>query len=326
MKWFKQAITTIFFFSLFVLHRPKDITLAFLGDVMIGRGIADSNPNLTNALSTITGPLLNATLGLANLESPITNLPLLPINNQPGIVESQSGSKNAIYPYDLRSTPERLDYLQDSGIDIVSIANNHINDCGSGGVADTINSLQNAHLEPIGPDPRPVFRNYDGLLLAFFAFNDIQRPLDIEQSIAVVKSTKQLNSIVIVSIHWGQEYSPEPSERQRMLAQSFANAGASIIWGHHPHVLQPVEWVQGINQDQPTLIFYSLGNTLFDQYMLPDAQRGVMLLVKLGSGGIEVIKAVPFIINVREGRIFPADPEATELIFNRLGPLIHSNK
>ena len=326
MKWFKQAITTLFFFSLFALHRPRDVTLAFLGDVMIGRGIADSNPNLINSLATITGPLSDATLGLANLESPITNLPLLPINNQPGIVESQSGSKNAIYPYDLRSSSESLDYLHNSGIDIFSIANNHINDCGSGGVAETINSLQKNHLEPIGPDSRPVFRNYDGLSLVFFAFNDIQQPLDIEKSIALVKSTIKINSFVIISIHWGEEYSPKPSERQRILAQSFANAGASIIWGHHPHVLQPVEWVQGINQDQPTLVVYSLGNTLFDQFMLPDAQRGAMLLVKLGSRGIEVINAIPFIINVREGRLFPADSKTTELIFNRLGPVIHANK
>lgn len=326
MKWFKQAITYVCFFSLFITQQPKAITLGFLGDIMIGRGISDSNPDLTEALSTITGPLSAATLGLANLESPITKLPLLPISDQSGIDESQSGSKNVIYPYDLRSTPEHLDYLKRSGIDIVSIANNHINDCGPGGVAETIKSLQNTFLEPIGPDPKPVFRNYNGVLLAFVAFNDIQQPLNIQQAIAVVKSVKLLDSTVIVSIHWGEEYSPEPSERQRMLAQSFANAGASVIWGHHPHVLQPVEWVQGIHQDQPTLVLYSLGNTLFDQYMLPDTQRGAMLLVKVGPEGIEVINVIPFIINVWEGRVLQADSKVSELISNRLGPGVHLHK
>ncbi|MBM5790029.1 CapA family protein, partial [Candidatus Parcubacteria bacterium] len=74
-----------------------------------------------------------------------------------------------------------------------------------------------------------------------------------------INSAKQTHDMVIVSMHWGEEYQPVPEQATVQLAHTLVDAGADVIFGHHPHVLQPVE------RYKDKLIFYSLGNFVFDQ-------------------------------------------------------------
>ena len=118
-------------------------------------------------------------------------------------------------------------------------------------------------------------------------------------------------------MHWGAEYAPVPTPRQQALAQAFADTGAHLVWGHHPHVLQPVAWLQGAGQPHPALVAYSLGNALFDQPM-PDARRTALLQVALTPAGIQSIRAVPLLITLPAWQLTPAERDDETRILERL--------
>ena len=289
------------------------ITLAFVGDIMLGRGIAMAHHDgdWVNALAYITPYLSSADLALANLESPIT---------------SSSAPLKAL-KYDLRAPPESVSGLTNTGLDLLSLANNHSMDYGILGLQDTQKTLVNAGLIPIGSGSRPQWSTIHGLRLAFFAFEDINQPLNIDEVTQAIAQARRSGAVVIVSMHWGNEYQPGPTKRQRALAQALANAGVSLIWGHHSHVIQPVAWITSKSPRNlyiqniivSTLTIYGLGNALFDQYTPPDTRRSAVLLVTLAADGVKSIRVIPFQIDPRRGHIVPADAETAESVLHRLG-------
>jgi len=153
----------------------------------------------------------------------------------------------------------------------------------------------------------------NGLPLTFLAFDDVSAPLDAGAAVDAIRSARQAGSLVIVSIHWGMEYQGGPSERQQDLAGQFAAAGAALVWGHHPHVLQPVAWIDS------TLVAYSLGNALFDQAGLADSRRSALVLVTLDAGGVTGVQAIPFEIDIQHSLVRSASPAAAASILDRLG-------
>lgn len=185
--------------------------------------------------------------------------------------------------YPLFNSPQSLaEDLITVGFDVISMANNHMLDMGTNGLGDTIafyKSLSD-RVTMIGGyeneddfnTPRIVER--DGIKIAFVAFtyatngmslssnSDIYVPYiddhDIESSIAAAKEQADL---VFVSMHWGDENSFTPNKEQTRVAQLIADCGADVIIGHHPHVIQPVEWIDGEDGDR-TLCIYSLGDLI----------------------------------------------------------------
>ncbi|MBE9506953.1 MAG: CapA family protein, partial [Chloroflexi bacterium] len=117
-------------------------------------------------------------------------------------------------------------------------------------------------------------------------------------------------NVIIVSIHWGGEYQAAPNSRQQAIASSLAGAGADIIIGHGPHVLQRVEWVG------ETLVAYSLGNFLFDQPYPADCRQGAILRVTLQGDHIVAVEAVPTAVS--QGCVKPASTEEAAAILARL--------
>jgi poly-gamma-glutamate synthesis protein (capsule biosynthesis protein) len=111
-------------------------------------------------------------------------------------------------------------------------------------------------------------------------------------------------------MHWGAEYQAGASSGQKEIAERLAEAGAALIWGHHPHVLQSSEWIA----DGKTLVLYSLGNALFDQPGLEDTRRSALVLVTLDSQGVEEISVIPFLIDVRNSRVVTAEEADTQRI------------
>jgi poly-gamma-glutamate capsule biosynthesis protein CapA/YwtB (metallophosphatase superfamily) len=285
----------------------KSFTIAFLGDVMLGRGVAQAHASLERpwgfALDGIRPDLQAADLGLANLESPLTGRPLL-----------QAG-------YDLRGPGAAADALPAAGIDLVSLANNHALDAGPQGLSDTQQALQGAGVGWIGPQAQVVVRSLQGQRLAFLAFEDITAPLDLAAVAQAVRTARGQAEWVVVAMHWGGEYRPAPDARQQQLAQTLADAGADVVWGQHPHVLQRIDWVQGAGRQRATLVMYSLGNALFDQVEPMDGRRSALLLVQFGSEEIQNIQALPFVIDPRGGQVLPADEAESELVMERLGAL-----
>jgi poly-gamma-glutamate synthesis protein (capsule biosynthesis protein) len=132
---------------------------------------------------------------------------------------------------------------------------------------------------------------------------------------------------VVVSIHWGDEYFAQPSRFQKTLAKQMAEAGASLIWGHHPHVLQPIEWIdvpchsrEPAKTCRQTLVLYSLGNALFDQYGLPDTRRSALVMVHLGKEGVQEFHAIPFVIDEPRSQLVAAGDADAKKILERLRP------
>jgi poly-gamma-glutamate capsule biosynthesis protein CapA/YwtB (metallophosphatase superfamily) len=273
------------------------VSLALLGDLMLGRSL-----NPTRASLAYLAPQLKAAdLSLANLESPIAK--------SPASTGTQTG-------YNLCVAAPAAGFLGDWGLDLLSLANNHRYDCGPEGPDETIRILTGLGLTPIGPGPEPLYREVHGLKLAFLAFDDISSPLDGSACMQAIRSARADGAVVVISVHWGMEYQGGASDRQKAIAQQFAGAGAALVVGTHPHVLQPAEWVPA--DHGKTLVLYSLGNALFDQPGLPDTRQSALVVVELDAAGVQTVRLVPFVIDVPLSRLEAADARAAQQIHERL--------
>lgn len=276
-------------------------TLAMGGDVMLGRGVARSlNGNWQAAFAQVHPWLAGADLANANLESPLTTMPQL------------AGG------HDLRAAPGSVAALRLGGFDLVSLANNHALDAGESGRTETIATLSAAGITGVVERHAGVLVSrrrgpYSALSYQFLALDDSTVPLDTGAAGRAVARAAQQAEWVIVSIHWGGEFQAAPSPRQRAFAKALAQAGADLVVGHGPHVLQPVEW------EGETLVAYSLGNLLFDQPYPADCRWGVILRVtRSTSGGRPAVELIPTV--VERGRVRPARAEEKTAILARLLP------
>ena len=131
-------------------------------------------------------------------------------------------------------------------------------------------------------------------------------------AVRAIRLARASASVVVVSVHWGMEYQGGASDRQKILAQQFADAGADLVVGTHPHVLQPAAFIPTARGK--TLVLYSLGNALFDQPGLSDTRQSALVLVTLDLHGVKSVRAVPFVIDVPHSRLVAPDPEAARQI------------
>lgn len=167
--------------------------------------------------------------------------------------------------------------LIDIGFDVVNIANNHMCDKGTAGLAGTIDFWNSQDILMIGgytdADDYDDIRvlEYSGVKIAFLSYtygtNGISLPSSSELIIPyindddIIRQCKLANEcadFVIASVHWGNENQTTVSADQRYTAELLANNGVDVILGHHPHVLQPIEWISSDSGE--TLCIYSLGN------------------------------------------------------------------
>jgi poly-gamma-glutamate synthesis protein (capsule biosynthesis protein) len=276
-------------------------TLAFGGDVMLGRGVARAlNGDWSAAFAETTKPLADADLALANLESLLTNEPQLADG------------------YDLRAAPAAVGALHSAGFDAVSLANNHALDAGKAGLDETVATLDLAGIAGVTSHTtgRLVSRipPIKSLRYQLFAFDDSTIPLDVEAAARQVTGGASQAELIIISIHWGGEYQAAPSPRQRSIAEALAHAGADLVIGHGPHVLQPVERIG------KTLVAYSLGNLLFDQLYPEDSHWGAILRVTRTSRGRMAFELMPTV--TERGRVRPANPGQARAILARLSPQV----
>lgn len=224
-------------------------------------------------------------LFVVNLECPITDGGL-PLQNK---------------RYRFRSEPWAVAGLVFAGVGLVSLANNHVMDFGDVGLFRTREVLEAAGIAWVGAGRdraeawRPRVLDRKGVRVAFLAFNQVGpevfaaadgRPgvavCDEASLVEAVREAKRLADHVVVLFHWGGEYAPEPDGVQRRLGRRAVEAGASVVAGCHPHVVQAVE----VRQGRP--IAYSLGNFVFGSWGRPPertADAGLVLDVVLESGG-----------------------------------------
>ncbi len=184
------------------------------------------------------------------------------------------------------NTPkESLSAIKDAGFDIMSTANNHCLDQGKKGLTDTIDNIKANNMKNIGTykhkeDNKILIEEIDGIKLGFLSYtyglNGLDATLTREELSFMVnlidenriesdlkKARVQDLDLIIVSIHWGNEYQREPSAYQIELGEKMIEWGADIILGSHPHVIQKSQIINKDGEDK--FIIYSLGNFLSNQ-------------------------------------------------------------
>lgn len=191
-----------------------------------------------------------------------------------------AGSDFALSGYPLFNSPQELGYdLVELGFDVINIATNHMIDKGEKGYINNVNFLRSFDDAVVIGGYLNSDELYDikvvergGIKIAFLAYtygtNGLSLPqnaevvvpyLDDDLIISQIAIAKESADAVIVSVHWGEENVFTPTDSQRRFAQLMADHGVLAIIGHHPHVLQPIEWIEGSGGNR-TLCVYSLGN------------------------------------------------------------------
>lgn len=272
------------------------VTLAAVGDIMLSRGVGD----MLNKYG-VNYPFLNTAEMLKSADTTFGNL-------ETSITEGERVLSGQMR---FRADPTSLEGLKYAGFDVLSLANNHTPDFGQKGLQDTFNYLHNAGIAYTGAGKNenevgePVIIERNGLKFAFLAYTDNALVpesysvsentagtvfMDTEKLKSDVASGKKLADFVIVSMHSGTEYVAKPTTKQVEFARAAIDSGATLVLGHHPHVLQKVE------QYNNGYILYSLGNFVFDQMWSEPTRQGVISLITFNNSGIINIENKPTII------------------------------
>lgn len=270
----------------FEIAEPKDktheVSIRFVGDVMLDRGVLYSvNKNYAGDFSKLfenLGSYKESDIFFANLEGPIS--------------DKGTDMRNL---YSFRMNPSILPILKNTGLDIVSLANNHIGDWREDAFNDTRTRLAENGILYTGAGDNsdqsvmPTIIEKNGLKIGFIGFSDVGpnwltatkeksgiNILDEATFDTIVKNAKAQVDVLTVSLHWGIEYSNH-TDRQTDFAHRAVDNGATLVIGHHPHVIQDVEIYRG------GLIAYSLGNFIFDQGFSKETMEGLTLEVVLDT-------------------------------------------
>ena len=227
------------------------------------------------------------------------------INNE--FPYSSRGTPLAGKKFTFRAKPETVQLMKDLGADIVSLANNHAYDHGPEALLDTFDTLDEAGIPYVGAGHnleeamKPVYFIAGGMKTAFVSATQIERSLppdtkeatetepgvlrtlDPTKFLEVIKEAKENSDFVIAYVHWGSENTNIYEAAQTELAKAYADAGADLIIGDHPHVLQ------GITYIGETPVFYSLGNYWFSSKTLDSC----LIEVILTEGRIESLQFIP---------------------------------
>ena len=258
------------------------IKLLFVGDVMLDRNVFKKTKlagDYNHPFSLLVWPD-EYDFKIANLEGPITD------------------NRSIVTPQNLTFTfsPLFLNALKNS-FDIVDLANNHTNNFGEKGLNSTRDYLDKNDIGYFG-DPYNTFDKMvkviekDGIEIALVGFNQLANK-GFDNLLEAVNTSVSQADFVIAFPHWGIEYSSiNPGEVQKKQARQIIDAGADLIIGTHPHVVQPVEEYKG------KFIFYSLGNFIFDQYFSKETMSGLAISLELVKIN-EIIK--------QNFRIYPID-------------------
>lgn len=259
---------------------PQPVHIVFVGDIMLDRGVRTSvTKNLGgdyNALFRNTGYLKDADIAFGNLEGP-----------------AATGGYKAGSRFSFRMDPAGLVAMRTAGFDVVSFANNHVGDYARAAFTETLQNLQKNNILFAGAGMNreeattPAIIDVRGMKIGFLAATDVGpdwlRATDTSPGIliasdpnlsSIVATAKAQVDVLVMSFHWGNEYSPA-NAHQETLAHAAIDAGADIVVGHHPHVMEKVSYYK----DKP--IFYSLGNFIFDQYFSPHTLRGMVAEVSI---------------------------------------------
>ena len=326
--WITLVILTVCMYGTIWLSKPGEahvnqstdtlVTATMVGDIMFGRHVEEVSDRYGQEhLFRYVKPYFDqADYSTGNFEHPVTL--------------SDDYEKQEKYIH-LQTKAQSVETLEKLNFSVLNAANNHSMDYLENGLNDTIRTFQQFDLDVVGIGKNLEeaggidYRMVNGIKIATLGFTDAyvagsgatqSKPGVLrakpEIFIPLIHEAKENADLVVVHAHWGQEYETEPSPRQKKLAETMADSGADIILGHHPHVLQSVD----VYKD--TVIFYSLGNFIFDQGW-SNARESAIVQYKLLKNGVGRFEITPILI--REATPTPLGKEDwyyKEKIFKRL--------
>jgi len=189
---------------------------------------------------------------------------------------------DAAYPFRFAVSPRMLSGMPAWGMAYASLANNHAFDCGREAISETRTYLESATATsfgiPYGVSTSSVaFVEVDSRRVAIVGVHTLYGTPDVGEVTQLITHAAAQSDLQVVYVHWGDEYELQANKAQYDLAQQWARAGADIIIGHHPHVVQEIEVVEG------ALVFYSLGNFIFDQFFSNEVQDGLVVRLTMGT-------------------------------------------
>lgn len=268
------------FASSLSLRATRDKKILFVGDMNFDRYIRqvgnikgedfifsckDSNG------TSLSDFLQSFDLVVGNLEGPITDNPSISMGSA---VESPEN-------YTFTFPPSTAKLLAKNNIKLVNSGNNHIGNFGQEGIASTKKYLTESGVDYIYNNS--IFsKELGGNKISFISYNEFAGE-SVEKVAQKIYEEKNNGQIVFVYAHWGGEYSEVPS-RVKNTAELFAKSGADLIIGSHSHIILPSEKINN------TLVYYSLGNFIFDQYWNKEVSTGLVLEVNIKDDHIKIIE------------------------------------
>lgn len=270
----------------------ETVRLAFVGDIMLGSSVEKlmRKKGLEYPFEGALPYLQRADLTAGNLENPITKRGV-PAQN-----------KSFVF----KGAPDLLPPLKNAGFDIVSLANNHTLDQGIEGLLDTMRYLDEAGIRHAGGGRNdteafaPVYLETKGVKVAYIGLSrvvpesswkadknraGVAEAYDASRAKAAIRDARKRADLVVVMVHWGVERQDYPVQHQKTLAHAFVDAGADVVIGSHPHVMQGFEYYKN------RWIAYSLGNFIFNTTSNPKTKMSGVLdavCTKNGECGLKL--------------------------------------
>lgn len=295
---FNKGMPTQGFDSLATLQKIQ-WTLLITGDIIPSRAV-NSQMKAKNdffwPLINIASVIQNADLTLINLEAPLTR-------------ECPVTTEGMTFCGDVRF----IQSLSQAGVDVVNLANNHTLNYGWEGLAETEALLKEKGIATTGFSSRDllctndtacstfVTKEIENSRVGFLGFNGVGQQID---RIRVEKQIRQADAdvdLLVVSVHWGKEYEREPvadpglaPDDPNELGKLFIDWGADVVVGNHPHWYQKFERIKS-KEGKDKLIFYALGNTVFDQEWSQETKRGFLARIHMVGDQIKTENEKPVV-------------------------------
>ena len=241
---------------------PRPVTLCFAGDVTFDYAVKKTLAANIDPFCEVKSFIPHADLAVFNLETAIT-----------------TNSVKMVKSFNFKSPPEVLSLITNAGFDIATIANNHSMDYGWAGLNETIGALKDYQIEYGGAGSNlaaasvPLYKEVNGIKIAFLFYGYVNppslyagtnkpgiAPLDSVAMTKAITAARTNADFVTVIVHWGDQYEDYPNAFQTTLGHNLIDAGADLVIGHHPHVLEGIEYYGN------GAIFYSIGNFVFPQW------------------------------------------------------------
>ena len=274
------------------------VTLLFAGDILMDDHYA--------VMSTYhnRGNDINQAFDQGLLEQ-MRNADIFMINNE--FTFTSRGTPTVNKKFTFRANPGNVSMYEEMGVDIVSVANNHIYDYGEISLLDTLDTLEQAEIPYVGAGRNlqeamtPVYYIANGMKIAFVSATQIERNsvpdtkeatqdsagvlrcMNPDNLLLVIEEAKKNSDYVILYIHWGTESQEAIDWLQEQQAPIYAQAGVDLIIGDHPHCLQKMDSVEGVP------VIYSLGNFWFNSR----TQNSCVVKVTLRAGEMESFQFIP---------------------------------